>query len=93
VHFEVVDVSGANQYRVKPAALVTTCWPAMVLTVRVVPPELAAGADPAEADAAGLLAGAAGVLAAAAEVLPELAQADRLSARAANPATPQIFRI
>jgi hypothetical protein len=64
----------------------------MVLTVRVVPAELA-GADPAEADAAGLLAGAAGVLAAAAEVLPELAQADRLSARAANPATPQIFRI
>jgi hypothetical protein len=65
----------------------------MVFAARVVPPELAAGADPAEADAAGLLAAAAGVLPAAAELLPELAQADRLSARAASPATPQIFRI
>jgi hypothetical protein len=66
----------------------------MVLTVRVVPPELAAGADPAGADAAGLLAAAAGALpAAAAELLPELAQADRLSATTANPAAPQIIRI
>jgi hypothetical protein len=89
----VVEVSGTNQYKVKPAALVSTCWPPMVFAARVVPPELAAGADPAEADAAGLLAAAAGVLPAAAELLPELAQADRLSARAASPATPQIFRI
>jgi hypothetical protein len=70
----------------------------MVLTSRVVPPELAAGADPAGADpagadAAGLLAAAAGALPAAAELLPELAQADRLSATTASPAAPQIFRI
>jgi hypothetical protein len=64
----------------------------MVLTVRVVPAELA-GADPAEADAAGLLAAVAGMLPEAAELLPELAQADRTSATAARPAAPHIFRI
>jgi hypothetical protein len=80
VHFEVVEVSGTNQYKVKPAAL--------VFAVRLVPPELAAGA----AEAA-LLAAAAGVLPEAAELLPELAQADRTSATAARPAAPHIFRI
>ena len=65
----------------------------MVLTSRVVPPVLEDEADAAGADAAGLLAPAAGVLTALAEPLPELAQADRLSARAASPAAPQIFRI
>ena len=81
MHFEVVEVSGANQYRVKPAELVTTCWPPMVLTSRAVPPELEAGAE--------LLAPAAGVE--VVELLPELAHADRTSARAARPAAPHTF--
>ncbi len=41
MHFDVVEVSGANQYKVKPLELVTTCWPLMVWTSRVVPPEAA----------------------------------------------------
>jgi len=86
VHFDVVEVSGANQYTVRPAELVSTCWLPMVLAVKVV--ELAA-----EADAAGLLPAAAGVLPAAAELLLELPQADTASARAASPAAPHIFRI
>jgi hypothetical protein len=86
VHFDAVEVSGANQYRVLPAESVTTCWVPMVLTVRLVPPALAA--------AAGLLAaGAAGVLAAAGGLLLELAHADTVSARAASVAAPHIFRI
>jgi hypothetical protein len=88
VHFEVVEVSGTNQYKVKPAALVTTCWPPMVFAARVVPPELEAGADEAALPPA-----AAGVLPETAELLPELAQADRTSAAAARPAAPHIFRI
>jgi hypothetical protein len=59
----------------------------MVFTVKVVPPEAA------DADEAGALAGAAGVLAAVGELLLELAHADTVSARAASPATPHIFRI
>jgi len=81
-------VSGTNQYKVKPAALVTTCWPPMVFAARVVPAELGAGADEAA-----LLFAAAGVVPAVAELLPELAQADRASAAAASPAAPHIFRI
>jgi hypothetical protein len=88
VHFDVVEVSGANQYTVMPAELVTTCWLPMVLTARAVPPAAEAGAD---ADA--LPPAAAGVLPAAAELLLELAHADTVSARAASPATPHIFRI
>ena len=76
-------MSGTNQYKVKPAALVTTCWPPMVFAARVVPPELEAGADEAA-----LLAAAAGVLPEVAELLPELAQAVRTSAAAARPAAP-----
>src|ERR1700738_5702128 len=65
VHFEVVEVSGTNQYTVRPLELVSTCWLPMVLAVRVFPPW--AGAD--EADEAGLLAPAAGVLPEAAELV------------------------
>jgi hypothetical protein len=63
----------------------------MVFAVRVVPPELDAGAD--EADEAALLAAAAGVPPEVAELLPELAQAVRTSAAAARPAAPHIVRI
>jgi hypothetical protein len=88
VHLEVVGVSGANQYKVRPWELVSTCWLPMVLAVRVVPLELGAGADEA-----GLLAPAAGVLPEVVELLPELAHADRASARTASPAAPHIFLI
>jgi hypothetical protein len=88
---DVVEVSGANQYSVWPAELVTTCWPPMVLTARALPPA-AAGLE-AGADAAGLLPAAAGVLPEAAELLLELPQADTANAMAANPAAPHIFRI
>ena len=37
----MVDVSGANQYKVEPAELISTCWPLMVWVVSVVPDELA----------------------------------------------------
>jgi hypothetical protein len=56
----------------------------MVLVVRVVPPELAA---------TGLLPWAAGVLPEAAELLAELPHAETISAAAASPAAPHIFRI
>jgi hypothetical protein len=96
VHFDVVEVSGANQYKVKPAELVTTCWPPMVLTAKVAPPETpgleAAGLE-AAADEAALLPVAAGVLPAAVELLPELAHADTVRAKAASAAAPHIFRI
>src|ERR1700738_2764647 len=89
VHFEVVEVSGTNQYTVRPLELVSTCWLPMVLAVSVLPPW--AGAD--EADAAALVAPAAGALPGAAELLLELPHADTASARAASPAAPHIFRI
>src|ERR1700746_2672097 len=45
VHLDVVEVSGANQYKVKPAALVSTFVPLMVVLISVVPDEPAAGLD------------------------------------------------
>ena len=53
---DVVDVSGVNQYKVKPWALTSTCLLPMVFSAKVVAPEPEAGAD-----AAGLLPWAAGV--------------------------------
>jgi len=58
----------------------------MVLAARAVPPEVAAAG-------AGLLPAAAGVLPEVVELLLELAHADTAMARAASPATPQIFLI
>jgi hypothetical protein len=100
VHFDVVAVSGANEYRVKPLALASTAAP---LTCSVFSAPLAAAEpDPAEADPAGLdaeagaLAGAeAGAVVGA--VLPledELEHAAALSATAAVPvATSMVIRI
>ena len=40
MHLDAVEVSGPNQYRVKPPALVSTCVPLMVVAISVVPDEL-----------------------------------------------------
>jgi hypothetical protein len=88
LHFEVVDVSGTNQYKVKPLELVTTFVPLIVAVIRA---ELEAGVD-AGVDAAALLAGAAGLLLEADE-LPELPHAATTRAIAASPAAPHMFRI
>jgi hypothetical protein len=84
LHFEVVDVSGTNQYKVKPLELVTTFVPLIVAVIRA---ELEAGVV-----AAALLAGAAGLLLEADE-LPELPHAATTRAIAASPAAPHMFRI
>jgi hypothetical protein len=90
LHFDVVAVSGANEYRVKPLALVTTVTP---LTCAVFSAPLAAAALDAEAGAldaeAGALDAEAGVLEGAAPALPlddELEHAAALIATAAVPA-------
>jgi hypothetical protein len=81
---DVVDVSGANQYRVKPAELVTTWVPPIVRTIRVVPDELD------DAPAAGVPLGAAALD----ELeLDELAQAVRASTAAARLATIKCLRM
>jgi hypothetical protein len=90
VHFEVVDVSGTNQYRTKPLALVRTWVPPTDEVCKAAPPAAAAEAELLLWTA--LLAGAAGVLPEAAE-LPELPQAVRARAAAASPAAHHIFRI
>jgi hypothetical protein len=80
-----------------PWESVTTAVPLMVFVPSVAPLALEAAAAAAGAELAGLPAPAAGVPAAAVlvadELLPELEHADRARARAANPATPSIFRI
>jgi hypothetical protein len=95
VHFEAVEVSGANQYNVMPLESVTTAVPLIVVIFSA--PALATEAG---AELAGLLAPAAGALVAGALVagvelllLAELAHADSARARAASPAAPSIFRI
>jgi hypothetical protein len=55
LHFDVVAVSGANEYSVKPLALVSTVTPPMVAVFRAVPDELTLGEAAAEAAADGLL--------------------------------------
>jgi hypothetical protein len=87
LHFEVVAVSGANEYRVKPLALVTTVTP---LTCAVFSAPLAAAALVAEA---GALDAEAGALEGAAPALPlddELEHAAALIATAAVPAAASI---
>jgi hypothetical protein len=79
VHLDVVGVSGTNQYKVKPAELVSTLAPLIVVLVSVLPDELAAGLD---APAAG------GLL-----ELAELPQAAMASTAAASAAAPHILRM
>jgi hypothetical protein len=86
---DVVAVSGANQYNVRPAALVTTCVPPIVLAISADPDELAAGALLVPAAAGALVAG----LLAELDELAELPHAATASAAAARPATLIIFRI
>ena len=83
---DVVEVSGANQYRVKPTELVTTCVPPIVRLVNALPDELAA--VPGEAPAAAALLGAAEL-----EEPDELAHAATASTAAARPAVVNSFRI
>src|ERR1700754_3801261 len=45
VHFDVVDVSGANEYKVKPLALVTTLTPLIVAVFSAVPEPAAEAPD------------------------------------------------
>jgi hypothetical protein len=86
VHFDVVDVSGANEYRVKPLASVTTATP---LTCAVFSAPLAAAALDAEA-----LDAEAGALddapPAAVPLDDELEHAAALTATAAVPAAASI---
>jgi hypothetical protein len=79
---DVVEVSGANQYKVKPAELVSTWVPPIVVVFNVVPDEADA------APAAGVLLGA-GVL----EELDELAHAVTASTATARLAAVNGFRI
>jgi hypothetical protein len=83
VHLDVVEVSGTNQYKVKPAELVSTFVPLIVVLINVLPDELAAGLD---APAAG------GVLLELAE-LPQAAIASTAAANAAAPNIPRMCRV
>jgi hypothetical protein len=89
----VVEVSGANQYKTKPLALVRTWVPLTAAVPRAVPP--AATAEPLLE--AALLTGEAGAAGVAAEVagelveVAELPQAVRARAAAASPAAAHIF--
>ena len=89
MHFDVVEVSGANQYSVQARGIGHHLLAADGLDGQ----GGAARRLEAAADAAGLLPAAAGVLPEAAELLLELAHADTVSARAASAAAPHIFRI
>jgi hypothetical protein len=80
VHLDVVEVSGPNQYTVKPAEFVSTCVPLIVVLTSADPDVLAAGLD---APAAG------GLLL----ELAELPHAAMVSTAAANPAALQILRM
>jgi hypothetical protein len=85
VHFEVVDVSGANQYSVNPAALVTTVVPPIVVVFSADPVAAADVAAPAGLD----VTAPAGLDAAApAGVGDELLHPAASSASTASPATP-----
>jgi hypothetical protein len=77
LQFDVVAVSGTNQYSVKPLALVSTVTPPRVAVFRAVPDELAVADAAAEAAADGLpeLLG----------VVDELPHAAAMSATATSP--------
>jgi hypothetical protein len=99
VHFDVVEVSGTNQYKVSPAEFVSTTFPLMVFVASGPPAALdEAGLDGSELAGAGLDAAAAGGLPLplpllTAVVPPELPHAATTSATAASPVAPNIFRI
>jgi hypothetical protein len=78
LQFEVVAVSGANEYSVKPLALVSTVTPPIVAVFRAVPDELAVAEAAAEAPAADGLPGLLGVV-------DELPHAAAISATATSP--------
>jgi hypothetical protein len=88
--FDLVEVSGANQYKVKPLELVSTCLPPIVLAASLVPDEDELPPAAAEDE---LPPAAAGVPPALDELLAELPQAATVRAMAARPAAPHIFRI
>jgi hypothetical protein len=92
VHLDTVAVSGMNQYKVRPAALVSTAVPPIVAVIMVDPDELAAGLLAAPA-AAALVAPAAGVLLVELDELAELPHAAMASTAAPRPAVVSIFRI
>jgi hypothetical protein len=83
VHLDAVEVSGTNQYKVKPAELASTAVPLIVVLISVVPDELAAGLD---APAAG------GLLLELAE-LPQAAIASTAATSAAAPHIPRMCRV
>jgi hypothetical protein len=87
VHLELVDVSGANQYKVKPLELVSTCFPPIVLAASLVPDDDELPPAAAE-DELPLPAPPAFD-----ELVAELPQAATVSAMAARPAAPHILRI
>jgi hypothetical protein len=101
VHFDVVEVSGTNQYKVNPAEFVTTDVPLIVFAASAAPAELdPPELDPAGVAAAGLDAAGLDAAAAAAEPVPlvaaappELPHAATTSATAASPVAPNILRI
>jgi hypothetical protein len=84
VHFDVVAVSGPNQYTVKPLALVSTVAPPTFAVFSA--PLAAAEPDAAGFDAAGLDAEAGALVGAALPLEDELEHAVALSANAAVPA-------
>jgi hypothetical protein len=81
VHFDVVEVSGTNQYKVRPAESVSTAVPLIAVVDSAPAAEASAAPDAAELP-----------LPVAADP-PELPHAVTASAIAARPAAPHIFRI
>ncbi|HEY1625652.1 MAG TPA: hypothetical protein VGG16_17815 [Streptosporangiaceae bacterium] len=103
MHFDIVEVSGANQYKVNPAEFVSTVFPPMVFVDSGPVAASAAALDGAELlpapaplppplPAAVLLPAAAGLPLATVDP-DELPHAATASAIAASPAAPHIFRI
>jgi len=78
LQFDLVAVSGTNEYSVKPLALVSTVAPPMVAVFRAVPDELAGAEAAAEAPAADELLELLGVV-------DELLHAAAISATATSP--------
>jgi hypothetical protein len=92
LQFDLVAVSGANEYTVKPLALVTTVTP-LICAVFSAPPAAAALEAGALAEEAGALDAEAGALEGAAPAVPlddELEHAAALIATAAVPAAASI---
>jgi hypothetical protein len=78
LQFDLVAVSGTNQYSVKPLALVSTVTPPILAVFRAVPDELALAEEAAEAPAAAGLPELLGVV-------DELPHAAAISATATSP--------